>query len=70
MNKIGFIGLGIMGKPMAKNLMKAGYGLIVYDIILILLLSDNIPLSSNCSNFTLTFIKSFCFYISFLFCFF
>ncbi len=23
--KIGFIGLGIMGKPMAKNLMKAGY---------------------------------------------
>lgn len=30
--KIGFIGLGIMGKPMAKNLMKAGYSLIVYDI--------------------------------------
>ncbi len=30
--KIGFIGLGIMGKPMAKNLLKAGYGLIVYDI--------------------------------------
>ena len=23
--KIGFIGLGIMGKPMAKNLMKAGH---------------------------------------------
>ena len=23
--KIGFIGLGIMGKPMAKNLIKAGY---------------------------------------------
>lgn len=31
--KIGFIGLGIMGKPMAKNLLKAGYGLIVYDIV-------------------------------------
>ena len=30
--KIGFIGLGIMGKPMAKNLMKAGYELIVLDI--------------------------------------
>ena len=30
--KIGFIGLGIMGKPMAKNLIKAGYDLIVYDI--------------------------------------
>ena len=23
--KVGFIGLGIMGKPMAKNLLKAGY---------------------------------------------
>lgn len=23
--KIGFIGLGIMGKPMARNLLKAGY---------------------------------------------
>jgi len=30
---IGFIGLGIMGKPMAKNLIKAGYNLIVYDIV-------------------------------------
>ena len=27
--KIGFIGLGIMGKPMAKNLLKAGYDLTV-----------------------------------------
>lgn len=31
--KIGFIGLGIMGKPMAKNLMKAGHELVVFDII-------------------------------------
>lgn len=30
--KVGFIGLGIMGKPMAKNLIKAGFNLIVYDI--------------------------------------
>jgi 2-hydroxy-3-oxopropionate reductase len=30
--KIGFIGLGIMGKPMAKNLLKAGYALVVYDV--------------------------------------
>lgn len=30
--KIGFIGLGIMGKPMSKNLLKAGFELIVYDI--------------------------------------
>ena len=29
--KIGFIGLGIMGRPMAKNLLKAGYSLIVHD---------------------------------------
>ncbi|KAA3662056.1 MAG: 6-phosphogluconate dehydrogenase, partial [Calditrichaeota bacterium] len=27
--KIGFIGLGIMGKPMAKNLLKAGHELVV-----------------------------------------
>ncbi|MCW2487276.1 2-hydroxy-3-oxopropionate reductase [Candidatus Symbiopectobacterium sp. NZEC127] len=29
--KIGFIGLGIMGKPMSKNLIKAGYSLVVSD---------------------------------------
>lgn len=29
--KIGFIGLGIMGKPMSKNLIKAGYELVVLD---------------------------------------
>lgn len=29
---IGFIGLGIMGKPMSKNLLKAGYSLVVNDI--------------------------------------
>jgi 2-hydroxy-3-oxopropionate reductase len=33
MKKIGFIGLGIMGKPMAMNLLKAGYSLTVYDIV-------------------------------------
>jgi len=33
MAKIGFIGLGIMGKPMAQNLIKAGYELTVYDIV-------------------------------------
>lgn len=30
---IGFIGLGIMGKPMAKNLIKAGHKLVAYDIV-------------------------------------
>ncbi len=29
--KVGFIGLGIMGKPMAQNLMEAGYELVLYN---------------------------------------
>ncbi len=28
---IGFIGLGVMGKPMAKNLLKAGHSLVVHN---------------------------------------
>jgi 2-hydroxy-3-oxopropionate reductase len=31
--KVGFIGLGIMGKPMCKNLLKAGYELVVCDVV-------------------------------------
>lgn len=30
--KVGLIGLGIMGKPMAKNMLKAGYDLTVSDL--------------------------------------
>ncbi len=30
--KIGFIGLGIMGRPMSKNLIKAGHELVVLDM--------------------------------------
>ena len=30
--RIAFIGLGAMGKPMATNLVKAGFNLTVYDI--------------------------------------
>lgn len=30
--KLGFVGLGVMGKPMAKNLLRAGYQLTVCDI--------------------------------------
>lgn len=30
--KIGFVGLGIMGQPMARNLIKAGYELVVYTL--------------------------------------
>lgn len=31
--RIGLIGLGIMGRPMAQNLLKAGYSLVVHDIV-------------------------------------
>ena len=31
MGQIGFIGLGIMGRPMARNLAKAGFGLVVHS---------------------------------------
>jgi 2-hydroxy-3-oxopropionate reductase len=30
-DKVGFIGLGIMGKPMAENLIEAGYDLVAYN---------------------------------------
>jgi 2-hydroxy-3-oxopropionate reductase len=30
---IGFIGLGIMGKPMLRNLQKAGHSLVAFDIV-------------------------------------
>ena len=30
--KVGLIGLGIMGKPMAKNILKGGYELMVSDL--------------------------------------
>jgi len=30
--KLGFIGLGVMGRPMALNLMKAGHTLVVHDV--------------------------------------
>ena len=33
MTQVGFIGLGIMGKPMCRNLLKAGHRLVVYDIL-------------------------------------
>jgi 2-hydroxy-3-oxopropionate reductase len=29
--KVGFVGLGIMGKPMARNLIRAGHELVVHD---------------------------------------
>jgi len=32
-SNIGFVGLGIMGGPMCRNLLKAGHSLVVYDIV-------------------------------------
>jgi len=32
-SNIGFIGLGIMGKPMTRNLRKAGHTVLVYDVV-------------------------------------
>ncbi len=31
--KLGFVGTGIMGKPMVKNLLKAGYPVLCYDVV-------------------------------------
>ena len=31
--QVGFVGLGIMGRPMARNLLKAGYSVTVFDIV-------------------------------------
>lgn len=32
MKKVGFIGLGVMGLPMCRNLMKAGYPVVAFDL--------------------------------------
>ena len=29
--RVGFVGLGIMGTPMARNLMDSGYGLVLHN---------------------------------------
>lgn len=43
MKKIGFIGLDIMGKPIAKNLMKVDYLIIIHDL-------HNIPIEKLVSE--------------------
>ena len=50
---IGFIGLGIMGRPMAKNLLKGGHQLVVYDIVPALLepmVADGVELGESCAG--------------------
>ena len=33
MKRVGFIGLGLMGGPMARNVLKQGFPLTVYDVV-------------------------------------
>ena len=33
MTKLGFIGLGIMGKPISGHLLNAGHSVYVYDMV-------------------------------------
>jgi 2-hydroxy-3-oxopropionate reductase len=53
MAKIGFIGLGIMGRPMLRNLRKAGHELLAYDIVPVLLgavAGDGVERGTACSD--------------------
>jgi 2-hydroxy-3-oxopropionate reductase len=53
MARIGFIGLGIMGKPMLRNLRKAGHELLAYDIVPVLLdavVGDGVERAASCSE--------------------
>lgn len=51
--KIGFIGIGIMGLPIAKNLLKAGYPLIVFDLnkkALTNLIKEGVKKGESCAH--------------------
>lgn len=53
MAKIAFIGLGIMGRPMSKNLMKAGHEVVAYDIVPALLdaaVAEGAARAASCSE--------------------
>jgi 2-hydroxy-3-oxopropionate reductase len=52
-SRIGFIGLGIMGKPMVRNLRKGGHTLVVYDIVPALLdavIDEGIERGNSCAD--------------------
>jgi len=56
--KIGFVGLGIMGRPMAHNLMKGGHELYVYGKRTALCLeTQHFPDSPNHANFPSTILR-------------
>jgi 3-hydroxyisobutyrate dehydrogenase len=50
--KIGFIGLGNMGNPMARNLLKAGHALKIYDVVpeLVKKLADKCATATSASD--------------------
>lgn len=53
MSRIGFIGLGIMGKPMLRNLRKGGHTLVAYDIVPALLdavLGEGVERAQSCAE--------------------
>ena len=53
MSKIGFIGLGIMGKPMLRNLRKAGHELVAYDVFATsvdAVIGDGVERGSSCKD--------------------
>jgi 2-hydroxy-3-oxopropionate reductase len=52
-SKIGFIGLGIMGKPMLRNLRKAGHELVAYDVFaasLDVVVGEGVERGSSCKD--------------------
>jgi 2-hydroxy-3-oxopropionate reductase len=52
-SQIGFIGLGIMGRPMTRNLLKAGHNVVAYDVIPALLdaaVADGAARAQLCSE--------------------
>ena len=53
MSRIGFIGLGIMGKPMLRNLRKGGHTLVAYDIVPALLdavIGEGVERGNSCAD--------------------
>jgi len=50
MSNIGFIGLGIMGNAMARNLLKAGHTVVAYDIVPALLVGYGAARGESCRD--------------------
>ena len=51
--RVGIIGLGIMGRPMSRNLMKAGHQVVAYDVVPALadaIVADGAARGASCSD--------------------